>query len=81
MAPFAGTFSIDRVELVNPQVLRSGDLAVLNFNFVGHGAQVGGGKKSTSRWNTTEVYSRIDGKWKIVHSHWSYTKPELKAPN
>jgi RNA polymerase sigma factor (sigma-70 family) len=78
MAPFAGTFSIDRVELVNPQVIRQGNLAVLNFNFVGYGARVNGGTKVTSRWNTTEVYSRIDGQWKIVHSHWSYTKPELK---
>jgi hypothetical protein len=28
--------------------------------------------KRTSFWNTTEVYSLIAGRWKIVHSHWSY---------
>jgi hypothetical protein len=33
-----------------------------------------------SRWNSTEVYRRIDGKWRIVHSHWSFTKPEVKQP-
>jgi hypothetical protein len=33
------------------------------------------------RWNSTEVYLRVGGTWKIVHSHWSYTKPELKQGN
>ena len=78
MVPFAGKFTIDRYEMVNPQVLRSGNLAVLNFNLVNYGAQMNGGRKGESRWNSTEVYSRVDGKWKIVHSHWSYTKPDLK---
>ncbi len=78
LAPFAGTFSIDRYELLNPQVIVDGNLAVLNFNLVNYGAQSNGGKKTTSRWNSTEIYRRIDGKWKIVHSHWSYTKPDLK---
>ena len=27
-----------------------------------------------------EVYGRLDGKWKIVRSHWSFVKPELKQP-
>ena len=31
-----------------------------------------GALKRTSFWNTTEVYSLIDGRWRIVHSHWSY---------
>jgi len=21
-------------------------------------------------WNTSEVYRRIDGEWKLTHSHW-----------
>ena len=79
MAPFANKISIERVEIINPQVRRQGDIAVLTFNLADHGAQFDGGPKSTSRWNSTEVYQRIDGKWKIVHSHWSYTKPELKT--
>jgi uncharacterized protein (TIGR02246 family) len=79
MAPFAGKIRIDRVELIDPQVRRQGDLAVLTFNLANYGAQFDGGPKSTSRWNATEVFQRIDGRWKIVHSHWSYTKPELKT--
>ena len=26
--------------------------------------------------NSTEIYRRIESAWKIVHSHWSYTKTE-----
>jgi hypothetical protein len=24
------------------------------------------------RWNSTQIYSRIGGTWKIIHSHWSF---------
>jgi|SRR5262245_19738909 len=30
------------------------------------------------QWNATETYARLDGQWRIVHSHWSYVQPELK---
>jgi hypothetical protein len=53
-------------------------MAVLTFNLISQGAQVGDGPKSDVRWNSTEVYQRISGQWKIIHSHWSYTKPELE---
>ncbi len=78
-APFIGKISIERAELIDPKVHRQGDVAVLTFNLADCGAQFNGGPKSTARWNCTEVYHRIGGKWKIVHSHWSYTKPELKT--
>jgi uncharacterized protein (TIGR02246 family) len=78
-APFSGKIRIERVEMIDPKVQRHGDLAVLTFNLIDHGAQLDGGPKSTVRWNCTEVYQRIEGKWKIVHSHWSYIKPELKV--
>ena len=78
IAPFAGKFSIARYEVLNPHVRRDGNLAVLTFNLNNYGAQMNGGPKETSRWNSTEVYQRLDGKWKIVHSHWSYVKPKTK---
>ena len=78
--PFWGKFSIDRIEMIDPKVQRVGDLAVLTFNLVDHGARLGSGPKSTARWNATEVFQRMDGRWAIVHSHWSYTKPVLKQP-
>ena len=78
IAPFTGKIRIERFEMIDPKVQRSGDLAVLTFNLVSYGAQMDGGPKTTVRWNATEVYQRRDGAWKIVHSHWSYVKPELK---
>ena len=77
-APFAGKIKIEKVEMIDPKVQRSGDLAVLTFNLVNYGAQLDGGPKTTARWNSTEVYQRQNGRWKIVHSHWSYVQPVLK---
>jgi ketosteroid isomerase-like protein len=79
VAPFTGKISIDRFELIDPKVQRHGEVAILTFNLVSYGARMAGGPKSTVRWNSTEIYQRRNGQWKIVHSHWSYTKPEPRA--
>jgi ketosteroid isomerase-like protein len=76
--PFEGEIHIERAEMIDPRVQQHGDSAVLTFNLISHGAQVGDGRKGDVRWNSTEVYRRIAGRWMIVHSHWSYTKPALK---
>ena len=57
-----------------------GDAAILTFNLVNYRKAADGSEQPFLRWNSTEVYSRIDGRWRIVHSHWSYVKPELKQP-
>jgi ketosteroid isomerase-like protein len=75
--PFAGRIRIERIEMIDPKVQRSGDLAVLTFNLVNYGAQLDDGPKGTTRWNATEVFQRFYGSWKIVHSHWSYVQPVL----
>jgi uncharacterized protein (TIGR02246 family) len=77
--PFKGNIHIERSEMIDAKVQQHGDVAVLTFNLISHGAQVGDGPKGDVRWNSTEVYRRTDGRWKIIHSHWSYTKPELKV--
>jgi uncharacterized protein (TIGR02246 family) len=78
VAPFTGKIKIDKAEMIDPKVQRSGDVAVLTFNLVDYGAQLGDGPKTTARWNSTEVYQRLNGRWRIIHSHWSYVKPVLK---
>jgi len=75
-----GKISIERAELLNPTVVSRGDIAILTFNLISHGGQFAGGPKIDARWNCTEVYRLVDGAWKISHSHWSYTKPDLKGP-
>jgi len=73
------TVAPDRYEMIDPQVYRAGDAAILTYNLVSHGRSPAG-EATVVRWNSTAVYSKVDGQWKIVHSHWSYTKPELKVP-
>ena len=76
--PFKGKLRIERSEMIDPKVQQQGDIAVLTFNLVSHGAQLGDGPKGDVRWNSTEVYHQLGGHWRIIHSHWSYTQPELK---
>lgn len=72
MESIKGLIRADRYELLNPVVQAHGDVAVLTFNFVSYGSSAGG-EASTSKWNSTEVYGRIGGRWKIISSHWSRT--------
>ena len=62
------------------RVQHRGDVAVLSYNLVSYAKRPNGGSVIV-RWNSTAVYERIEGKWKMIHSHWSYTKMELKSPN
>jgi ketosteroid isomerase-like protein len=63
-----GKIKIDRDEFVNPRVQVIGDAAVFTMQFVSHGSE------GAMRWNCTEVYQRLGGDWKIVHTHWSFAK-------
>jgi hypothetical protein len=69
-----GKVHVDRWEMVDPRVVVCDDMGVLTFHFVSHS------KGRTERWNTTEVYRRKNGQWKIVHTHWSLNKPQLVNP-
>src|SRR5258708_38108642 len=79
LAPIAGKIRIDRYEMVAPRVQQHGDVAVLTYNLVSH-ARRPTGDTLTVRWNSTAVYARANGKWSIIHSHWSFTKPMANAP-
>ncbi len=78
LAPLTGKIKIDRYDMINPKVQGGGDVAVLTFNLISESTPPGATDKITARWNSTEVYRRIDGAWRIIHSHWSYIRPELK---
>ena len=77
--PIRGKVKIDRYEMIGPTVQRGGSMALLTYNLVTQGRGPDG-KASTNRWNVTAVYTQVDGRWKLAHSHFSFTKPELKAP-
>jgi ketosteroid isomerase-like protein len=69
--PLRGKVNVSGYELIDPKVTVSGNMAVLTFNFLSEG--------SAMRWNTTEVYRRQNGAWRIIHSHWSLTQPKLQS--
>ena len=73
-------FMDPRYEMINPKTQRHGDVALLTFNLVNYGTPPDASERVLARWNSTEVYARLDGKWQIIHSHWSFVQPEVKAP-
>ena len=72
-------FTNPRYDMIGPHLQTHGEVALLTFNLVSYGTVPGKGEMVVARWNSTEAYARLQGKWRIIHSHWSYTKPELKA--
>ena len=71
-------FTSPRYEIVDPRIQERGDVTVLTFNLVNYGRFPDGHEHAYARWNSTQIYERLEGEWKILHSHWSYLRPELK---
>ena len=65
-----GKISAERFEIRNPRVQGAAGLAVLTFNFVSF-ARDG----AESRWNCTEAYRHGADGWRLIQSHWSFTRP------
>lgn len=63
-----GKILLDRFELLKPVVQVIGDAAVLTFNYVSYKGD------TEDRWNCTEVYRHEGTRWRIIQTHWSYTK-------
>lgn len=79
LIPITGKIKIDHYEMIGPKVQRRGDVAVLTYNLISQ-ARRPNGESIIVRWNSTAVYERLKGKWKIIHSHWSYTNPDPNQP-
>jgi ketosteroid isomerase-like protein len=75
---WTGKIKVDRYDMVRPAVQQHGDAALLTFNLVSYRRRADGTEHAIAHWNSTELYARFDGTWRIVHSHWSFVKPELK---
>lgn len=72
---------IVRNEYLNPHVIASegGDLAVLSYNLRTFVAGNNGEETLLRAWNSTEVYRKIAGAWRIVHSNWALTQSMTTA--
>lgn len=58
-------------EFIDPRIEIVGDAAVLSYNYR---SKPDAASPNELLWNTTEVYFRREGQWRIVHSHWSYVR-------
>lgn len=67
-----GKISYGASEYMRPKAAVYGDAAVLTFNYRGSTRKADGTVTKFVPWDTTEVYARLDGQWKIIHTHWSY---------
>ena len=68
-----GKIHVDKNDMINPKVQAVDNMAVLTFNLISYvgNAQI--------KWNCTEVYRlENDYKWRIIQTHWSFTKPDIK---
>jgi ketosteroid isomerase-like protein len=57
-------------DMVNPKVQVYGDTAILTYNFVGVGKDKDG-KVAPNAAKSTRVYSKIDGRWMLVHANFA----------
>jgi ketosteroid isomerase-like protein len=80
LVPLTGKIRVDRYDMLRPRVQHHGEVAILTFNLLSYRKQADGSEQVVARWNSTEIYARLEGQWRIVHSHWSFIKPELKQP-
>jgi ketosteroid isomerase-like protein len=75
-----GTIREPRYEMISPKVQAHGEIAILTFKLINYGKRADKPETVLARWNSTEVYTQINGQWKIIHSHWSYIKPQIQQP-
>jgi len=67
-----GTVKMDKFEILNPVVQQTGTMAVLTYNLHTRSGE------TIWKENCTEVYRLEENNgWKIIHSHWSLTKPSF----
>jgi len=67
MASLAGQIPPHTYDIVNPKVQVYGNTAILTFHWK---ASTTDGK-ALDGWKATSVYHWKDGKWRMVHAHWS----------
>ena len=73
-----GKIHYDVMEFIDPIIHVHGDAAVLFYRFFSTSLNPDGSIASRTPWNCTEVFGKIDGSWKIMHTHWSFINGEQK---
>jgi ketosteroid isomerase-like protein len=76
MAQREGKIHYDVMEFIAPRIQVQENVAVLTYRFFSTQLNPDGSISSRTPWNCSEVYVRMDGKWRIIHNHWSFIKGE-----
>jgi ketosteroid isomerase-like protein len=71
-----GKIHYDVMDFIDPKVQVQWDTTVLYYCFFSTQLNADGSISSRIPWNCTEVFVRIDGQWKLVHTHWSFIRGE-----
>jgi uncharacterized protein (TIGR02246 family) len=72
-----GKIHYDVQEFIDPIVQVLDDTAVLTYRFFATTLLADGSIQRRMPWNCTEVYVKLEGRWRIVHNHWSLIKGEM----
>jgi len=84
LAPLRGVklpFTEPRYVMLNPAVAVDENTAVLTYNLVNYGKPAGETAEAVlARWNSTQVYRIVAGAWRLFHTHWSLTQPQVAPP-
>jgi len=71
-----GKIHYEVMDFIDPWLFACDDLAVLFYRFFSTRLASDGSVASRVPWNCSEVFSRMDGGWKIIHTHWSHIRGE-----
>jgi ketosteroid isomerase-like protein len=71
-----GKIFYDVMDFIDPCVQAYGDLAVLFYRFFSTRLDPDGSVAFRTPWNCSEIFVRMDGSWKIIHTHWSHIRGE-----
>jgi ketosteroid isomerase-like protein len=71
-----GKIFYDVMDFIYPRVTSIWGTAVLDYRFLSTWLNQDGSVSHRTPWNCTEVFTRMDGQWRIVHTHWSLIKGE-----
>jgi hypothetical protein len=78
--PLIDKVHVENYDLVNPKVQLHRDCALLSSNLVVHWVSEDGTETEDIGWNGLDVYARVGGNWRVVHSNWSHIKPVNTHP-
>lgn len=70
IAPWDGKVYSPSYEIINRDIRIIEKTGILTYNLYNFDEK----GDTTALWNSTEIYQKIKGNWKIVHSHWSLVK-------